>query len=234
MIKNIFLDLDGTLLPVNEDEFTKLYFGLLYKRVSHRGYEKDAFVKAIWTGVKAIVKNDGSKTNEQVFWDCFKTIYGEKGVEDKAFIDELYTNEFAMTKQVCQDNIYTREIIKTIKDFNLKVALTTQPVFPLNGVITRMGFVGLKPEDFDLITSYENSYFAKPNPKYYQEVLDRLNLKSNEVIMFGNDKNEDCESASSLGIKCYLVGDYIKGESETNFEHISISQIADKIRENIR
>ena len=139
-----------------------------------------------------------------------------------------------MTKQVCEDNIYAREIIKTIKDLNLKVALTTQPVFPLNGVITRMGFVGLKVEDFDLITSYENSHFAKPNPKYYEEVLDKLNLKPDEVIMFGNDKNEDCESASSLGIKCYLVGDYIKGESETNFDHISISQIADKIKENVR
>ena len=190
MIKAIFFDLDGTLLPVNEDEFTKLYFGLLYKRVAHRGYEKDDFVKAIWTGVKAIVKNDGMRY-VGMSADEIKNIYGEKGLEDKAFIDEFYTSEFAMTKQVCEENIYAREIIKTIKVLNLKVALTTQPVFPLNGVITRMGFVGLKVEDFDLITSYENSHFAKPNPKYYEEVLDKLNLKPDEIIMFGNDKNED-------------------------------------------
>ena len=113
----------------------------------------------------------------------------------------------------------------------LKVALTTQPVFPLDGTLTRMGFVGLKQQDFDYITSYENSHYAKPNPMYFQEVLDKLNLKPEEVILFGNDKNEDGECALKLGIKCCLVGDYILGNSSQNFEHIPLSQVAAKIRE---
>lgn len=32
MLKAVIFDLDGTLLPMNEDEFTKGYFSLLCKK----------------------------------------------------------------------------------------------------------------------------------------------------------------------------------------------------------
>ena len=51
MIKAVMFDLDGTLLPTNDDEFTKVYFGPLYKKASNYGYEKESFIKAILKGV---------------------------------------------------------------------------------------------------------------------------------------------------------------------------------------
>lgn len=38
MIKAILFDLDGTVLPMNEEEFTKGYFGLLCKKLVSYGY----------------------------------------------------------------------------------------------------------------------------------------------------------------------------------------------------
>ena len=60
MIKAVFFDLDGTLLPMNEDEFVKYYFGFLCQKVAHLGYDKEELVKVIWAGTKAMIKNDGS------------------------------------------------------------------------------------------------------------------------------------------------------------------------------
>ena len=63
-IKMILFDLDGTLLPMDMDEFIKNYFGRLSKKLAPLGYDPQQLVKNIWTGTMAMVKNDGSRTNE--------------------------------------------------------------------------------------------------------------------------------------------------------------------------
>ena len=70
-IKTVLFDLDGTLLPMDQDAFTKGYFRLLAAKVAHRGYEPKALVDGVWAGTAAMVKNDGSCTNEEAFWKRF-------------------------------------------------------------------------------------------------------------------------------------------------------------------
>ena len=38
-IKNVLFDLDGTLLPMDMEEFTNGYFGLLTQKLAPRGYK---------------------------------------------------------------------------------------------------------------------------------------------------------------------------------------------------
>ena len=60
MLKAVLFDLDGTLLPMDQDLFTEGYFKLLAKKAAPRGYEPGALVQAIWRGTGAMVNNDGS------------------------------------------------------------------------------------------------------------------------------------------------------------------------------
>ncbi|MBQ4253867.1 MAG: hypothetical protein II712_03470, partial [Erysipelotrichaceae bacterium] len=46
----IMFDLDGTLLPMDIDIFTRTYFGLMAKKVAPLGYEPKSLVNAIWSG----------------------------------------------------------------------------------------------------------------------------------------------------------------------------------------
>lgn len=71
MINTILFDLDGTLLPMDLDEFIKIYFGSLSKKFAALGYDHDLILKGVVTGTKAMVKNDGSLTNENIFWKYF-------------------------------------------------------------------------------------------------------------------------------------------------------------------
>ena len=48
MLKAVIFDLDGTLLPMNEDEFTQGYFSLLCKKLSKSGYEPNELINAVW------------------------------------------------------------------------------------------------------------------------------------------------------------------------------------------
>lgn len=233
MLKAVFFDLDGTLLPLNEEEFTKIYFGLLSKRMIPLGYEPEELISVIWAGTKAMYKNDGIKTNEEVFWDVFKSHYGIEKYKDKEYIDEFYTNEFRKTKESCEENPLAKDIISFCKDNNLLVVLSTNPIFPKTGTMTRMSYIGLKEEDFDYVTYYENSSYCKPNPMYFKKLLNKFNLKPEEVIVFGNNTYEDGECAKLCGIECFMVGNYVINSPKTNtqFEHILMEKVIDKIKE---
>lgn len=78
MIKMILFDLDGTLLPMDQEIFIKAYFSGIANKFVNYGYEPNMLIASIWEGTKAMIKNDGSKTNEEVFWDCFAYMFGEK------------------------------------------------------------------------------------------------------------------------------------------------------------
>ena len=70
-IKAILFDLDGTLLPMDQDEFTRAYFEELAATLTTRGYETKQLIETIWVGTAAMVKNDGSRHNEDAFWEVF-------------------------------------------------------------------------------------------------------------------------------------------------------------------
>lgn len=236
MLKAVFFDLDGTLLPMDEKVFTEGYFRFLVKKVSPCGYEPKKLIDTIWKGTYLMVKNDGRKSNEEVFWDCFSSVYGENSLKDKSFFDEFYLNEFREAKSFCKENPLAKEIVSFVKKKGLKCILSTNPFFPREGQKTRISFIGLKEDDFDYITDYSNSSFCKPNPKYFASLLEKFRLKPEEVILFGNNTLEDGDCARAVGIKTYLVKGYIihNEKAEGIYPEIEMKDVTEIIEKEIR
>ena len=205
--KAILFDMDGTLVPMDIDAFTTGYFKFLCKKLAYHGIAPDLIVKCIWAGTKAMIKNDGSKTNEDVFWDVFNTLI--PGGKEKLNADclDFYSNEFKQAIQFTSPNPLAKEAVEIAKSKVETVILATNPLFPAGGQVTRMGYVGLEPSDFAYVSSYEHERFCKPNPNYYKDILEKNSLKPEECLMIGNDEYEDAWSCSTLGIDCYLVTD---------------------------
>lgn len=235
MLKAVFFDLDGTLLPLDENEFVKAYFELLANYMKPYGYSTSQIFEIINEGVKAMYQNNGRKLNEEVFWDRFYELTPIKNLDFKKIFDDFYNKEFLTTIEYTSPNPLALSIINEIKSLGLKVMLTTNPIFPLVATKNRMGFIDLIPQDFDYVTTYENSSYTKPNPLYFKQVMDKFNLKSDEVILFGNNTKEDGDTARALGIKCYLVTGHIiyKDESKWNYKEIKMNQIIDIIKSNL-
>ena len=211
-IKMVMFDLDGTLLPMDMDEFTRGYFKMLAAKAAPCGYELKSLVKAIWHGVAAMVKNDGHCKNEDAFWEDFVEIYGEQAKNDKWIFDEFYANEFQDAKKFCGYNPKAAETVHWIKDRGLRITLATNPLFPTIATQTRIRWTGLEPEEFEFFTTYENIGWCKPNPDYYREVLRRAGLQGEECLMVGNDVGEDMVAAE-LGMKVFLLTDCLINKS---------------------
>lgn len=205
-IKMILFDLDGTLLPMDQDIFIKTYFGLLAKKLAPYGYEPERLINAVWQGTAAMVKNSGNCSNEEAFWETFATAYSAKVKEDISLFDEFYHNEFSGVKEVCGYNPQAAETIKKLQEKGFRLVLATNPLFPRIATENRIRWAGLCPEDFELYTTYETSHYCKPNPKYYLEILDKLHIKPEECLMVGNDVTEDMV-AREIGMDVFLLTD---------------------------
>ena len=129
----ILFDLDGTLLPMDFDTFTKKYFGELTKVLSPIGLAPDAVVSAVWGGTKSMVKNDGTRSNCDVFWDSFSKLTGLEHTEFKKKSDAFYSNEFNNVKECTGENPLAAEAVKAARTKAEKVVLATNPLFPMDG-----------------------------------------------------------------------------------------------------
>lgn len=205
-IKMVLFDIDGTLLPMDQDLFTKAYFKLLAQKLAPHGYDPKQLIDCIWSGTAAMVKNDGGCSNEEAFWNQFSRLLGEHGREDEPVFDSFYRNEFIGAKAACGFNPMAARTVSKVKELRLRTALATNPLFPAIATENRIRWAGLSPEDFELYTTYENSSFCKPNPKYYLEITRRLDVAPEECLMIGNDVGEDM-IAETIGMKVFLLTD---------------------------
>jgi HAD superfamily hydrolase (TIGR01549 family) len=213
-ITTVLFDLDGTLLPMDQDVFTKTYFGLLAKRMTAIGYEPDSLIRAVWKGTGAMLKNNGEMSNEAAFWETFAGLYPDRDIEaDKPHFEAFYAHEFQEVSRICTLQPLAATLIRKLRERSYRLILATNPLFPPIATVSRIRWAGLEPEDFVFFTTYENSSYCKPDPRYYQEILDRFSLKPEECLMVGNDVTDDM-AAAKLGMQVFLLTDCLINKEE--------------------
>lgn len=205
-ISTVLFDLDGTLLPMDQEVFVTDYLKRLAVYMTQYGYDAKAVSETVMEGVFVMVKNDGSKTNEQAFWNLFKSRFGEDSIKDIPKFEEFYRTEFQKVAKVCGFNEKAKQVIELVKAKGMKAVLATNPLFPRIATHSRIRWAGLEPEDFEYISTYENSSLCKPNPEYYKDILNRLGLRAEECVMVGNDTKEDAVPAT-LGSQVFILKD---------------------------
>ncbi|MCD8004325.1 MAG: HAD family hydrolase, partial [Oscillospiraceae bacterium] len=100
-LTTILFDLDGTLLPMVQEEFVEAYFHLLVKKAAPHGYEGKKLIDTLWKGTGAMVENDGSCYNQEAFWRTFAQVYGQEALKNRPMFDEFYAKEFAGAQSAC-------------------------------------------------------------------------------------------------------------------------------------
>lgn len=198
-----------------QDEFVKFYMPLLAKSYMGAGVSLDPkkFIGAVWAGYEAMVKNDGSRTNREAFWNNMEPELSISTEESENIALKFYENEFNQAMCTTKPTPVSNQIVKKAKSRGLETYLATNPVFPRCATMNRIRWAGLDAEDFKVITTYETCTYCKPNPEYFRGILEEFSLDPSECLMVGNDVEEDL-AIRSLGVKTYLVTDTMENKKD--------------------
>ena len=212
---------------MDQELFVKSYFKRLAMKLAPLGYEPQHLFESIWKGTGAMIRNDGSCTNEQAFWHVFAKIYGEGCLQHMPVFDEYYHNEFQAVAADCGHDPRAAQCIAALKQKGYRLALATNPIFPAIATESRMRWAGLNQDDFELYTTYENSRYCKPNPDYYRAILSQLTADPSECLMVGNDVDDDM-AARELGMQVFLLTDCLinkRGVDIDQYPHGSFEEL---------
>ena len=206
-LDTFLFDLDGTLLPIDIDEFIQVYFRELCNALSDIVAPKKLY-ETIWAATEAMVKNTEYKTNEEVFMNhFFQLINGDKKIYQQRFND-FYDSGFLKIKEHVEIIPLVPKIIDILKIKGYQLVIATNPLFPLKAIHHRIRWAGLNIQDFSYISSYENSHYCKPHIKYYEEILQKINKQPEQCMMVGNDVREDLV-VGELGISTFLIENFM-------------------------
>jgi FMN phosphatase YigB (HAD superfamily) len=205
-IHTLLFDLDGTLLPIDQDQFMHAYFALFVRKAGELGLDEKAALAGLQAGLKAMLSNNGEMTNKDRFDLVFSQV---SGIESDLFNEQFssfYQHEFHQLAAFAKPSLLAHMIVEKAKEKGYQVALATSPLFPAQGTEARIGWAGLHPDQFSLVSTYETYRHAKPHWNYYVQVLDELGVEASDCLMIGNDVREDMVVAEH-GMETFLVTD---------------------------
>ncbi|MBN1408753.1 MAG: HAD family hydrolase [Calditrichaceae bacterium] len=204
-VKAILFDLDDTLLDTNMDRFIPKYLDALGYKMKHL-MDAKKLIDLVLESTYMMVKNQDPKlTNEQVFYNHFYPRTNFSRTEFQLLIEEFYEIDFPKLKVFTNPIPFAAISIQALYDEGYKIAIATNPLFPAKAIYHRINWAGLSHIKFDLITTYDNSHFCKPNHKYYLEILEKMDLKPDQAVMIGDDYNNDIIPAQSIGIRTFFI-----------------------------
>lgn len=206
----VFMDLDGTLVIEDIHQFIQLYLTSVQKKLKENGLENaENLAKIILKGQFVMQQNNGVITNSECFWNYFQKSCDINRDFMEKLMQDYYQNDMLEAIAPCtMKSTNMKKVVETLKQRNYPIYLTTNAVFPLISNEIRLKWNDLDVSNFEYVTNYDNSHYCKPNPLYFQEVIDLFNLDKDEVLLIGNDYIED-GCAMQVGIDFYCVTDSV-------------------------
>ncbi len=206
MIKAVLLDLDETLLRNPNQGFVPAYLHL----IDH--YFEQRFGVTVSSALLQAVRTlssprDMRQSNLAVMLDRL----GAPGqIEEGQLLDaiqDFYLNHYPEL-QVCTSPVeLAPELVNALRQRGYRLVIATNPLYPQAAIYQRLKWAGLPytADDYDFITTADNTHFAKPNPAYYAEIIGRLGIEPDEALMIGDSEGNDIRPAAEIGIRTLLV-----------------------------
>lgn len=215
----VCFDLDGTLLPMDLDEFLSSYYRALGTYAAAHGFNSAEVLRGVDAGVRAMLTHEDGRTNYEAFWEAFRSCMEQPNLDWEALFNQFYAEDFGTLGANVVPNPAAARAIETLRAKGYPLVLTTMPLFPPRAVEWRLQWAGVDPSAFERLTTYDNSTSTKPHGAYYQENLDVLGLSGEEVLMVGNNTVEDL-AFTKLGADAFLVTDCLLNPNDMDVNEV--------------
>lgn len=216
-LQGVLFDLDGTLVDVDMYVFIPAYLRRLSDFFSDL-IDARRFRREMLAATTTMLQSKKrSASNEEML---LSLLFRRLGIGQGQFQERLqqFINDgLDSLRPLVQSLPLAHSILQSCADRGLRLVLATNPVFPLQIVEARLRWGGLANLPFDLVTSYENSRYCKPDRRYFEDVLDFLQIPAETCLMVGNDTDHDL-AAQQVGISTFLVDTCLVNRGDSPFE----------------
>lgn len=201
----ILLDLDNTLLGNDMQEFLPPYFALL-----HKHFQEYIDAQTLWQVTLSSVQVIHAKPNDvgnnvEAFIAEFSRQIGQPVEVVQQAWDSFYQEDYPQLKAYTTCLPKAEAVVRRLLANGHQVVIATNPLFPANAIRQRMDWAGVNGFPYALVTTMENSRHVKPDPRYYKEILTKINGTPKNTWMVGDDPVNDIEPARSLGISTWWI-----------------------------
>jgi len=207
----VLFDLDGTLLDIDLDPFLRAYLGALGPFVAETigtGITASLATEAVMAGTSMMSRPHPGRTNREVFNEEFHRLTGADLSLDvhELALERFYADIFPALGSDLRGFEGAFAAVEAALGLGLRVAIATNPIFPLSAVKERMRWAGLDSLEVHAVTSYETMGATKPHAAYFTETAALLGVAPDECLMVGDDRTLDM-SAADAGMRTYYVGE---------------------------
>jgi len=200
--KAILFDLDGTLLDSNMETFLPPYLKRISARIAGIMPPQE-FVAHLMRSTELMLANDGQMTNEELFAAAFYLAIGHSRSEMEPIFEAFYAEDFPALQQYTRRKPEARPVMQCVFDLGYDVAITTNPLFPATAIMQRLAWAGVDDFPYRLVTTYENSRYCKPNPRYFEDVAGRLGHATGACLVVGDEEMD--MAGARAGCPTFLV-----------------------------
>lgn len=205
MTLTLLLDLDDTLLNTNLQAFIPAYFQSLSRELTPH-VVPDIMLRALLKGTSSMNESDDfSRTLQDVFEAEFYPHLNVSRSEIEPAIKKFYDNVFPNLGELTTQVLDAKTFVDWAIAKGYRIAIATDPLFPRMATYHRLRWAGFDPEQFELVSSFENFHFTKTHPAYYAEVLGWMGWPEGPVLMVGNDLERDIAPSKKLGLAAFHV-----------------------------
>lgn len=199
--KNYIFDLYGTLIDIHTDEEDeKLWKALAVYFVEHGAvYEAEE----IRNGYMRYVREELEKSEEILVEKVFQKLFAVKGVEAD---DALFANTCRFFRDTSTYHLRLYEwslpILQTLKENGKKVFLLSN---------AQRSFTYHEMEKLDIVKYFDAIHISsdygvkKPNPKFFEILIEKEGLDVKECLFLGNDQTCDILGAQGVGMDTWYV-----------------------------
>jgi FMN phosphatase YigB (HAD superfamily) len=206
MTITLLLDLDDTLLKNDIRRFMPVYLkGLGSQLARHVLPEKT--IRELLAATEAMIRNDRPDlTLEEKFDERFYPALGLPKADLQPDIDNFYANIYPTIRSVTSPYPQAARLIDYAIRKGHRLAIATNPLFPLTAITQRLTWAGFPPQDFPfvIVPSYETFHFAKPDPAFFSELLGQIGWPNEPVIMVGNDQLSGSQMIHRIRVRVAL------------------------------